>query len=74
MQALSAPLPDDVRERLNGLPLEPLVEYVFCRLDLDDGEQWIRFKASNGALRQAEFERGHITNSELEVLARRRVG
>ena len=66
-------LPDDVREALNDSPLELLVEYVFARLDLDDGNQWLRFRATNGVLRQTEYERGPIGNQELEVLARRRV-
>jgi hypothetical protein len=59
-----------LREVLNGVEPDSLVEYLFARLGLAEGSQWLRFRATDGNLRTSEWERGPVSNTDLRSIAR----
>lgn len=65
------PLPDDLLDRLNEIPVRPVIEYVALRLGLVDGHDghWsMRFELERGTLRRAEISHSQIGNTELETM------
>jgi hypothetical protein len=51
---------EGLHARLDATGVESIVEYLFARLGLDRGGHWLRFRATDGNLRETEYERGPI--------------
>lgn len=61
------PLPEDLRDRLDALPLRPLVEYLGERLDAGRyRNQTVELVFSAGDFRRAHLRAGPIGPAELD--------
>jgi hypothetical protein len=64
-------LADELRHRLNGLPvLNPVVEYIANRLGVGAGHWHMRFDLKDGHLHRTAIEHSSIGNVELQELRR----
>ena len=68
---VSERLPTSLVVQLDTEPMRLVLEYVARRLGLDDGEQELVLRLSNGRLRESATGRRRIRNAELEALAAR---